>query len=76
VCGSDGLTYSNVCELENQASVRVDYRGQCVSNASSLEELCEQVTSGGRCQASQRNCSRLVFPEDGCCPVCGKFQWH
>ena len=71
VCGTDGLTYASACELQNQAAVRVDYPGECISNTSSLEELCQRVLNDDRCVSNDMNCDSLVFPEDGCCPICG-----
>ena len=75
VCGTDGLTYNNLCELQNQAAVRVDYPGTCVANGTNLEVLCEQVISEGRCTIKE-NCRKVVLPEDGCCPICGKCSAH
>ena len=72
VCGSDGLTYESLCELQNQAAVREDYPGPCVTNATSLDDLCEQVLAEERCRFNEDNCERLAFPEVGCCPICGE----
>lgn len=66
------MTYGSACELENQASVRVDYLGACLdAGVSSILELCDIVLNEGRCMVNETNCDSLVFPEDGCCPVCG-----
>ena len=68
VCGTDGYTYNSLCELQNQAAVRVDYPGSCLEASS---DLCSAVASSGRCTVTRENCDFLVNLPDGCCPVCG-----
>lgn len=53
---------------------RVDYLGACEIDGSSAEEICSKVTQEGRCQVNSDNCKHPVQPDDGCCPVCGKFE--
>ena len=74
VCGTDGITYENVCILRSQSSgVRVDYRGSCVDNdGETVSSICEAVRNRGLCTASNSTCQTLVAPVTGCCPICGE----
>ncbi len=72
MCGTDGVTYDNICVMQSQAVTRMDY-GDCGSeNGRSLDEHCERVRDTSRCLHNSTNCRHLVQPEDGCCPVCGE----
>lgn len=52
--------------------MRLDYPGECLSDALSLEELDRKVLSEERCVSNENNCDILVYPfGDGVCPVCG-----
>ena len=31
------------------------------------------VLMDGLCVVNSANCDRLVIPQDGCCPICGKL---
>lgn len=75
VCGTDGVTYENICVLRSlSANARVDYRGECISDDElTVEEYCQAVIDQDFCQYSTENCDQLVQPSVGCCPVCGKF---
>ena len=74
VCGTDGITYENVCILRSQSSgVRVDYRGSCVDDdGETVSSICEAVRNRGLCTASNSTCQTLVAPVTGCCPICGE----
>ena len=74
VCGTDGETYSNICELRAQsANARVDYHGECIETANGTVEgnRCQRVRASGKCQ-DDSDCKTVIQPEDGCCPICGK----
>ena len=74
VCGTDGETYSNICELQAQsANARVDYRGECMETSpDTLErDRCQKARTNGKCQDIS-DCKIVIRPEDGCCPICGK----
>ena len=73
VCATDGETYDSVCILRAQsANARVDYDGECDDDLEDkIEEICERVSSSGRCSYNSSNCHFLVDPEEGCCALCG-----
>ena len=73
VCGSDGVTYESICQMNYQAAVRMDYEGECVQSNISIEDGCKQVVDANLCSENPDSCSALVFPVDSCCPICGKF---
>ena len=75
VCGTDGVTYENICELRTQSNnARLDYRGRCVDDDDSTAgQVCRRVIMSGRCRFNTSNCPCLVRPVVGCCPVCGKW---
>jgi len=53
-------------------NVRLDYAEECVNRGSmSLDDICNEVVEGNRCQYDADNCNALAQPEDGCCPICG-----
>ena len=74
VCGTDGLTYENICILRStSANTRLDYRGPCAgTTGETMEAICERVVGENRCAYNSTNCQFLVMPEDGCCPICGE----
>ena len=73
MCGSDGVTYESVCQMNYQAAVRMDYEGECVQSNVSIEDGCKQVVDANLCPENTRTCSVLVFPVDSCCPICGTY---
>lgn len=78
VCGTDGETYENICELRTQSdNARMDYKGSCVEDENvTASDLCDQVVSSGRCRFNTSNCDCLVRPVIGCCPTCGELHSH
>ncbi len=71
MCGTDGVTYDNICVIQSQAVTRMDYWGDCGSeNGCSLDEHCKRVRDTSRCLHNSTNCRHLVQPEDGCCLIC------
>ena len=75
VCGTDGVTYENVCVLRAQsANARVDFLGACEEGTGRTpEEYCTMVSRARRCIFDTSNCRHLVRPEEGCCALCGKL---
>ena len=76
MCGTDGVTYDNICALRSTAAnVRADYMGECVdpTEGETVEAVCERVRQDDRCTYNSDNCDFPVEPEDGCCPICGKY---
>ena len=51
----------------------MDHRGECDEDDDTpSDDVCARVRDAGRCEYNSENCDRLVRPEEGCCPVCGK----
>jgi reversion-inducing cysteine-rich kazal motif protein len=74
VCGTDGITYDNICDLKsNSANARVDYRGACMGAETDelVNAMCTRLRGSGRC-SNLTGCRYRIRPSDGCCPVCGK----
>ncbi|ESO01057.1 hypothetical protein HELRODRAFT_82198 [Helobdella robusta] len=73
VCGSDGVTYWNKCELETEncmkkASVEVMYDGECLEDCNipchfNLDPVCAEdgVTYTNKCYLETRNCLAKEF---------------
>ena len=75
VCGTDGETYGNICELRaNSANARVDYKGPCRESEPDemVSRKCRRIRRSGNCP-NITLCENLTQPEDGCCPICGKW---
>lgn len=73
MCGTDGVTYDNVCQMKLWAvNARVDYRGPCVEvrEEDIIEDICDKVTNEKKCR-ELRDCNNVIQPADGCCPKCG-----
>lgn len=78
VCGTDRVTYSNICELRSQSgNARMDHMGRCDEGSNrteTVDDMCDRVRRSGRCAYTRENCSHRVQPEEGCCPVCGRYE--
>ena len=73
MCGTDGVTYENICVLRGRSSARLDYEGECHPDSESpVDELCVRVSRARRCAYNESNCRHMVRPEEGCCALCGK----
>ena len=65
MCGTDGLTYENICTLRSQLGVHLDYEAQCVS--------CDLVVGDDiLCEFDSLNCEVLAESDGACCPICGE----
>ena len=78
VCGTDGVTYENVCVLRSQSgNARMDYYGECDVDEEDPQEtpegVCQRVSRVRRCVYNISNCRHLVRPEEGCCALCGEL---
>lgn len=71
VCSTDGVTYENTCELDDQAAVMLDYFGECLDTPTNREEQCIRVLEENLCVTNLTNCDVVVFTGYGCCPICG-----
>lgn len=79
VCGTDGETYANLCELQSKsANARVDYRGSCGDDVSGelVKDKCARLRESGKCDDLTTDCASLVHPGDGCCYICGMNTVH
>ena len=75
VCGCDGETYSNECQMMG-AGVSLSHAGECPSGCSSHDDCgpsgacdmmgCADATSSGVCVKAPKVCSRLWAPVCGC----------
>ena len=75
VCGTDGETYSSICELRfNSGNARPDHRGACEEEEGddTVNNKCMRLRRSGRCAAIAAACRARIIPDDGCCPICGR----
>ena len=75
MCGVDGVTYGNMCQL-NAADVKLDYRGECTIDSEPVMKPCTKdyrpvcgvdgVTYGNMCMLES---SGITFDYDGECVI-------
>jgi len=70
VCGCDGQTYGNLCEL-HAAQMSMNYQGQCVENCLGLGESFTDFNTDGKCCPGLVPSNDCIMDEQGCaCPNC------